>query len=191
MMKTIILHGVLGEKFGKEYILNIDTIREATHALSCQLDGFRKYMIDSEREGIKFAVFSDEIVQARNVSEDNIDNKTGAKIIHIVPKIMGAGGSGGVWQLISGAVLVGVGLAMGGNPYLIAMGASMALGGITSMLMPTPKVEGKDPDGNRPSNGFGGAVTTVAQGNIVPVLYGQRMIGGFVISGSRMAENKT
>ena len=58
----------------------------------------------------------------------------------------------------------------------------MALGGVANLLMPTPTVDAANEDGNKPNNGFGGAVTTVAQGNPVPILYGERKVGGFVVS---------
>ena len=188
MLRRIELHGVLGEKFGKHFELDIDTIRESTVALASQLPEFKKFMIDSEAEGLKFAVFTDEISQATNVAEDNLDSYTGASTIHIVPKVVGSGGDTGLFQLIGGLVLVGVGVFLQ-NPYLITLGASLAFGGIASMLMPTPPVEGADPDGNKPSNGFGGAVTTVAQGNPVPVLYGEREIGGFICSAGIYTED--
>ena len=188
MLKTIKLHGVLGEKFGKEFILDIDTIREATHALASQLPEFKKFMLEAESEGLKFAVFTDEVSEGSNVAEDSLDSFTGASVIHVVPKVVGSGGDSGIFQLIVGAVLIGVGVFIG-NPYLISMGASLAIGGVVSMLMPTPPLEGQDPDGNKPSNGFGGAVTTIAQGNPVPVLYGEREIGGFICSAGIYTED--
>ena len=51
------------------------------------------------------------------------------------------------------------------------------------MLMPTMDTESGNDDGNKASKGFGGAVTTVAQGYPVPILYGERGVGGFLISG--------
>ena len=68
---------------------------------------------------------------------------------------------------------------------LIAGGVAVGLGGVVQMLSPTTKanVDGKNDDGNNPSYGFGSAVTTVAQGNPYPLLYGEREIGGAVESG--------
>ena len=185
MLKTIKLHGVLGDKFGKEFTLDINTVREATYALGMQLPEFKKFMLEAEAEGLRFAVFTDEVSLATNVSEEGLDSFTGATVIHVVPKVVG---SGGVFQFLAGVALVAVGVFIG-NPYLIGMGASLAVGGVVSMLMPMPKMEGQDPDGNKPSNGFGGAVTTVAQGNPVPVLYGEREIGGFICSAGIYTED--
>ena len=193
MLKCIKLHGVLAEKFGDQYELSIDTIREATYALGCQIKEFKQFMLEADQKGLKFAVFTDKVDKATNVSEEGIDNYTGASVIHIVPQVVGAGGDGGFFQVIAGAVLIGLSfvpfLTPPISPYLMSAGIGLMIGGAASLLMPTPDVEGKDPDGNKPSNGFGGAVTTVAQGNPVPVLYGEREIGGFIVSAGIYTED--
>ena len=192
MLKCIRLHGVLGERFGKEFYLDIDTIREATYALGCQIKEFKQFMLEADQKGLKFAVFTDKVDKATNVSEEGIDNYTGASVIHILPIVQGAGGDGGFFQVIAGAVLIGLSFVpflAPISPYLMSAGIGLMIGGAASLLMPTPDVEGKDPDGNKPSNGFGGAVTTVAQGNPVPVLYGEREIGGFIVSAGIYTED--
>ena len=192
MLKIIKLHGVLAEKFGDQYELSIDTIREATYALGCQIKEFKQFMLEADQKGLKFAVFTDKVDKATNVSEEGIDNYTGASVIHIVPQVVGAGGDGGFFQVIAGAVLIGLSFVpflAPISPYLMSAGIGLMIGGAASLLMPTPDVEGKDPDGNKPSNGFGGAVTTVAQGNPVPVLYGEREIGGFIVSAGIYTED--
>lgn len=47
----------------------------------------------------------------------------------------------------------------------------------------------QDPD-NKPSYAFGGPVNTTAQGNPVPIGYGQREIGGAVISAGIYTEDE-
>ncbi|SIS09892.1 hypothetical protein SAMN02745664_1317, partial [Moraxella cuniculi DSM 21768] len=58
----------------------------------------------------------------------------------------------------------------------------LLLGGVASLMAKTPKLDPANEDGNKPNKGFGGAVTTTAQGNPVPILYGRRLIGGFIVS---------
>lgn len=189
IMKTIELHGILAKKFGRYFTLDVQSAKEATHALACQIPAFRAFMLDSERLGYRFAVFlGKKRNQKTNISEDEIDNITTASHIHIVPRVIGSGGKAMSWlQVIAGAVMVGVGV-MTGNFGLIGAGAGLLLGGVTSLLMPTPKLGEINEDGNRPNNGFGGAVTTVAQGNPVPILYGERDVGGFIASAGIYAE---
>lgn len=188
-MKTIELHGILAKKFGRFFKLDVKSAKEACHAIACQIPAFRQFMADSEKLGYRFAVFNGKKRNERtNIGENELDTTTTAGHIHIVPKIIGSGGKAMGWlQVIAGAVMVGVGVFTG-NIGLIGAGAGMLLGGVSSLLMPTPKLDVVNEDGNRPNNGFGGAVTTVAQGNPVPILYGEREVGGFVASAGIYAE---
>lgn len=190
-MKTIHLHGVLADKFGEFFKLDIQSAREATHAIASQLPEFKMFMLNAEQNGMRFAVFADE----KNLGESELDNMTAASVIHIVPKIMGAGGDAFGWlQVIAGAAMVVVGLGLtpftGGTSLgLVGAGVGLMIGGAASLLMPTPELGNQDEDGNRANYGFGGAVTTVAQGNPVPILYGERYIGGFIVSAGIYTED--
>ena len=190
-MKTIHLHGVLADKFGEFFKLDIQSAREATHAIASQLPEFKMFMLNAEQNGMRFAVFADE----KNLGESELDNMTAASVIHIVPKIMGAGGDAFGWlQVIAGAAMVVVGLGLtpftGGTSIgLVGAGVGLMIGGAASLLMPTPELGSQDEDGNRANYGFGGAVTTVAQGNPVPILYGERYIGGFICSAGIYTED--
>lgn len=189
-MKTIMLHGAL-KQFGEQFKLDVSSCAEATHAIASQLPEFKLFMLQAEQNGMRFAIFVDD----RNIGEDEIENVTGASVIHIVPKIMGAGGDTGVFQIIMGVALIGAawfvpGLSIAVAESMMMMGAVQIAGGLAGMLMPTPKMDGsQDEDGNKANYGFGGAVTTVAQGNPVPILYGRRYIGGFICSAGIYTED--
>lgn len=179
MLRRIELHGILAEKFGKSFEFDVASPREACEALSYQVDGFRRFMMTAHESGLFFAVFNDD----NNIGADEVEMKTGAKVIRIVPKITGAGGDAMGWiQVIAGAALVGFGAFMGFNPALMSAGAGLMLGGAASLLMPRPTITPQDPDGNKPSYAFGGPVTTVAEGNPVAVGFGRHRWGGAVIS---------
>lgn len=181
MLKTIKLYGVLGKKFGKEFHLAVESTREAVKALSVQVPGFEQFMLTAHEQGLTFAVFQDD----ENISEDQIDFETGAKVIKIVPKVIGAGGNG-ILQTILGAVMVVVGVITQ-QYWAVGMGVGMMIGGIAQMLAPKVDTEDQNQDGNRANKGFGGAVTTIAQGNPVPILYGQREVGGFIVNAGQFA----
>ena len=185
-LKTIKLHGILAKKFGQFFKLDVQTAREATHAIACQNAEFKRFMLESDKLGLKFAVF----LGRKNITENDIDNVTDTDVIHIVPRIVGSGGSSFNWlQVVAGAVLIGVGVVMGFNPALIGAGAGLLMGGVAGLLMPTVDMSNQDPDGNKANKGFGSAITTVSQGNPVPILYGEREIGGFYASGGIYAED--
>ena len=190
MLRQIELHGVLADKFGKSFTLDVATPREACEALSYQIPGFKQFMMTAHQSGLFFAVFNDD----SNIGEHELDMQTGASVIRIVPQIAGSGGNTMGWlQVVAGAALIGVGLFVPGAaafaPALIGAGSGMLIGGVASLLMPVPNLDTQDPDGNKPSYAFGSAVTTVAQGNPVPVLYGRRYVGGFVISAMMVSED--
>lgn len=190
MLKTIKLYGILAKKFGKEFHLAVDNTREAMRALCMQVPGFEHFMLHAHEHGLAFAVFQDK----HNISETELDMSTDAKVIKIVPRVIGAGGDNGVLQTILGAVMVVVGaVAMYfGQPWganLVGAGVGMMVGGIAMMLMPKIDNQDQNQDGNKANKGFGGAVTTVAQGNPVPVLYGQREVGGFIASAGQYPED--
>ena len=190
-MKTIKLYGILAKKFGQFFKLDVQTAREATHAIACQNAEFKRFMLESDKLGLKFAVF----LGRKNITENDIDNVTDTDVIHIVPRIVGSGGSSFNWlQVVAGAVLVGVGAFTFGattatGAALIGAGIGMFVGGVAGLLMPTVDMSSQDPDGNKANKGFGSAVTTVSQGNPVPILYGEREIGGFYASGGIYAED--
>lgn len=193
MLKTIKLYGILAKKFGKEFRLDVDNTREAMRALCVQVPGFECFMLHAHEQGLEFAVFQDK----QNISETELDMSTSAKVIKVVPKVKGAGGA---VQTILGAVLVVVGIVVGvttgwtgvggaAGAALIGAGVGMMVGGIAMMLMPKIENQDQNQDGNKANKGFGGAVTTIAQGNPVPVLYGQREIGGFIASAGQYPED--
>lgn len=190
MLKTIKLYGILAKKFGKEFHLAVDNTREAMRALSVQVQGFEHFMLHAHEQGLEFAVFQDE----QNIGETELDMNTSAKVIKVVPKVKGAGGNG-VLQVILGAILVVVGYFTFGatSPYgvaLIGAGIGTMVGGVAQMLMPqADTLQDENQDGNKANKGFGSAVTTVAQGNPVPVLYGQREVGGFIASAGQYPED--
>lgn len=191
MLKTIKLYGILAKKFGKEFRLDVENTREAMRALSVQVPGFEKFMLHAHEQGLRFAVFQDE----QNIGESELDMHTEARVIKIVPKVVGAGGNNGILQIVLGVILVAVGYFTFGatSPYgaaLIGAGIGSMVGGVAMMLMPkVDTLQDENQDGNKANKGFGGAVTTVAQGNPVPVLYGQREVGGFIASAGQYPED--
>lgn len=186
MKRTIKLYGVLRKHFGREYQLEVSSAQDAIQALCAMVPGFEKFLATGEERGLVFTVFSGK----RNLAPAELDlSGSEAEEIRIAPIIQGSKQSG-AFQVLLGAVLIVAGFFTFGTTSAIGMamiagGAGLALGGVVQMLSPTPQTGSLDrnDDGNNPSYGFGSAVTTIAQGNPYPVLYGEREIGGAVESG--------
>ena len=179
-MKTIKLYGDMGKRFGREFELDVQTPAEAVRALSSQVKGFRAYLHAHQQDAFK--VF----VGGRNSSEELLSPCSDKEIIRIAPVVQGAGAVG---RIVLGAVIMffawwnPLGWAAAGS--LMAMGASMALGGVVQLLSPTPNTDsgmGSEAVENRPSYNFNGPVNTTAQGHPVPLAYGKVICGSAVIS---------
>ncbi|WP_054628594.1 tail assembly protein [Cronobacter sakazakii] len=187
-LKTVRLYGALGVRFGRVHRLVIASPAEACRALSVILPGFEQYMQTAHLRGLRFAVFRGK----KNIGQDELKHNSGEEDIRIAPVIAGSK-RGGVLQTILGAVLVvgalalgpvGIGTIAGSTAMSIGlMGGSMMIGGVVQMLSPQPGglASRQDPD-NAPSYAFGGPVNTTAMGNPVGLLYGEREIGGAIVS---------
>lgn len=185
-MRTIKLYGVLRKHFGREYTIDVHSVRDAVNALCAMKPGFEKFLRTGEERGLVFSVFCGK----RNAGEAEFDLQgSDDSEIRIMPLIQGSK-QAGLFQVVLGVALVVGGMFSGGTTTgmglaLLSAGAATGLGGVVQMLSPTTAATtgNKNDDGNNPSYGFGGAVTTIAQGNPYPVLYGEREIGGAVESG--------
>ncbi|EPT7000049.1 tail assembly protein [Cronobacter sakazakii] len=187
-LKTVRLYGALGARFGRVHRLVVASPAEACRALSVILPGFEQYMQTAHLRGLRFAVFRGK----KNIGQDELKHNSGEEDIRIAPVIAGSK-RGGVLQTILGAVLVvgalalgpvGIGAIAGSTAMSIGlMGGSMMIGGVVQMLSPQPGglASRQDPD-NAPSYAFGGPVNTTAMGNPVGLLYGEREIGGAIVS---------
>lgn len=136
--------------------------------------------------------------QVRIAGQDMADDSLSARmydslpsgaVIHIVPRMAGAK-PGGLFQTVLGAALIAVawwnpagwmGAAMVSGLY--AAGTSMVLGGMAQMLAPKAAVpEMKQADNGRQSTYFSSLDNMTAQGNPLPVLYGEMQVGSRVVS---------
>lgn len=193
-LTTIRLYGVLGTRFGRVHRLAVQTSAEAVKALCINLDGLESYLLNAKKNGMTFAVFRGR----RNIGADDFKNLAGSTDIRIAPVMEGAK-KAGLFQTILGAVMVVAGIVVTGMTFgsagvigagMVSAGIGMMAGGIYQMLSPQPKgLQGRDDPDNKPSYAFGGSVNTLAMGNPVALLYGEREIGGAIISAGIVAED--
>ncbi len=146
-------------------------------------------------KGIRFAFFNGK----NNIGLDEFDMTRGGAVYRISAITEGSK-RGGVLQIVIGAValvaayftagasLTAIGLstaaATATTTALTGLGLSMMLGGVVQLLTPQPKynVGASSSTDNKPNYAFGAPVNTVAVGYPVPLLFGEREIGGAVIS---------
>ncbi|HBX04981.1 MAG TPA: phage tail protein [Leclercia adecarboxylata] len=193
-LTTIRLYGALGARFGRVHRLAVQTSAEAVKALCINLDGLESFLMNAKKNGMTFAVFRGK----RNIGAQDFKELGGDSDIRIAPVMEGAK-KAGLFQTILGAVMVVAGIVVTGMTFgsagvigagMISAGIGMMAGGIYQMLSPQPKgLQGRDDPDNKPSYAFGGAVNTLAMGNPVALLYGEREIGGAIISAGIVAED--
>lgn len=185
-LKTIRLYGKLGAKFGRVHQLAVANAAEAVRALCVLLPGFESHLAHAPGG---YTVFYGK----ENISPDQLKYPSGRDDIRIAPVPAGAK-SGGVFAVVLGVVLIVAGAFTGGatlGPGLKLLGAGLAIGGVMMMLSPQPQGSASaDSSANNPSYAFNGAVNTEAQGNPVPLLYGELIVGSSVISGGVYAEDR-
>lgn len=193
-LTTIRLYGALGVRFGRVHKLAVQTSAEAVKALCINLDGLESFLMNAKKNGMTFAVFRGK----RNIGVEDYQNLSGNSDIRIAPVMEGAK-KAGLFQTILGAVMVVAGIVVTGLSFgwaspvggaMISAGIGMMAGGIYQMLSPQPKgLQGRDDPDNKPSYAFGSSVNTLAMGNPVAALYGEREIGGAIISAGIVAED--
>lgn len=179
-MARFCLHGDL-KRFGSRFDLCIRTAAEGLHALYLQIPGLRQRI----QEG-----WYQVRIAGRDVTPDDVTARLheplpAGAVIHIVPRMEGAGNAG-IFQVVLGAVMVVVGVVTswtGVGAAIGAAGVAMMAGGVVQMLTPTPK----SPTSSHADNGkasvyFSSVDNMIAQGNPVPIPYGEIMCGSRVIS---------
>ena len=123
-MKNIILEGILGEKFGYEWKLDVNSPAEALSAIMAQRPAMRKFLLDSE--GVQgYEVFIDD--NGCEMLEELVINKPGEGSYTFVPVIGGSKNS--TMMMILGVTLIAVtgGFGLGiAAPFMASGGTAVA-----------------------------------------------------------------
>lgn len=194
-LRTVRLYGRLGTQFGRVHRLAVLSPAEAVHALCATVPGFeREFLAD----GARYAVF----LGRRNLSETDVLHVVADEDIRIAPILQGSK-RGGLFQTVLGAALIAsvfmfpatAAVTVTGKltvgTVAFGMGVSLALGGIVQMLSPQQRgLSTRDNPENGASYSFNGPVNMTAQGNCVPVLYGEMMVGSAVVSAGIYSEDQ-
>lgn len=203
-MVTVRLLGEAGRRYGRVFRLAVRSASEAVRALCLQIPDLRQYLLNSAEAGIAWRVVTEDPL---GLAEDELDWPCSKRVV-LAPQPTGRGG--GVGKIIAGVALVAfaiiagpavggfLGLGMGGflggaaAQAIGAIGLSMVFGGVAQLLTPTPKMPGV-------ATATGGSVTNrenvdqqnsalfdksnanTAQGDVVPVLYGERLVGSLPV----------
>jgi len=197
-MVTIRLLGDIGRRFGRRFQLAVKTPAEALRALCVQIPELRQYLLESSDKGINWRVVTDNAV---GLDEDQLLWPMSKRMV-LAPI---PAGRGGVGKIIAGVALVALAVfalpaVLGGAVWAgslsysaavgiinatTALGASLVFGGVAQLLTPTPKMpnvgmgldSGRSLDQQLNSFTFDKSNANSLQAEVVPVLYGERIIG--------------
>ena len=178
-MITVNFYGDLSQ-FGRRFSLHAATPAEAMRALLLQIHGLRAHL----EKGMYQVRFKKQDMSEASLQDDM--SQIGGGVLHIVPRVTGAGKWG---QVIAGVALMVVGYFI--TPYsgpiggfMVKMGFAMVVGGVAQLLTKTPKMDNLQGNGEKASrnSSFSNVDNTVAQGSPVPLIYGTCYVGSRVIS---------
>ena len=200
-MVTIRLLGEAGRRFGRRFQLAVKTPAEALRALCVQIPELRQYLLDSGEKGINWRVVTD---HALGLDEDQLLWPLSKRMV-LAPI---PAGRGAVGRIVAGVALVAAailfppaGILAGGLftlgaqavPIVAGIGVSLIFAGVAELLTPTPKMpnvggsvgggvtSGRDREEQRNSFTFDKSNANALQGEVVPVLYGERIIGSLPV----------
>lgn len=192
-MKTVVLRGELGKKFGRFHSFDLTTPAEAIRALCANFEGFQRELCEAGERGVGYMV---QIGRDAMQSLDDIDNPTGRREeISITPVLQGAGGGGGLGSIFAGFALVAAAIVLGPVGFIFSgfgagaigasaaaatglVGAGLVLSGTATLLSPSlsdsPRVGGSSLSRANAQNSF------AAEFNEVPDNRGSYVFNGAV-----------
>ena len=186
MLKKIKVYGTLKKFLGQaEFEVDLNTPREAISFLVCNFEGIEKHMAEQ---------FYTIQVGSKVITEDllNFNSKDDIKIIPVVhgnflPILLGAG------ALFSASAIGSITTAFIGQQLLVnaltAIGTSMLIDGVTSMLTPqqdpvsaVSQQSSLDPSALASNYSFTGLTNISNAGVPVNLVYGEILVGSIVVS---------
>lgn len=190
-MVTIRLLGEAGRRFGRKFQLAVKTPAEALRALCVQIPALRQYLLESGDNGINWRVVTEDPL---GLEEEQLYWPMSKKMV-LAPQPAGRGAVGrivgGVALLAATFLIPGAAVWLGPTAVNLigGIGLAMVFGGVAELLTPTPKMdnvggsvgggptEGRSESDQLKSFTFDKSNANTKQGEVVPVLYGERIVG--------------
>lgn len=165
-LHTIKLHGFLGDKYAKSVTLAGANMFQVMRGL---IHRFGPEFKEDVRSADWHVLLGNRRAK-KDLGEDDLGRFINDRVIHLIPAV--AGGSGAV-RTILGAALVVVGVITQ-QPWLVNVGAALAIGGVVEMLTkPVLGQPGRDDANNEASYIYNGPVNVTEQGVPVPLIFGR------------------
>lgn len=193
MIRTIRLHGDLGNHFPSSLRMDVDSCAEAIRALCAMLPGFR----DNIQNG-SYRVVAGPLSVATPRDADEIPYGLGSSIdeIHFVPVVAGGKDEEGLGKVLLGTVLIAASFVIPGSAAIFGkslgaisgqMGVSLALGGVGQMLSASSS---PGSESSEASELFSGSPNQAIPGSAIPVIFGEYETNVKIVSAAVHLEDR-
>ena len=159
-MTTIRLHGILAQKYGEVFEIDINKPRDVIRAIDANRDGFRKTVVDLQKQGFSYEL----IVNKKRLNKEEFLNSKKPQEIDFVPFIVGSGPT--EWIMLGLSLLSAVIQYALIDPGTIDGGESTVGGDSKSLTFSSSQIN------------------LAAQGSPLPIGYGRLKIGSSIIQAS-------
>lgn len=171
MLRKVRLRGPFKKFYDGEIEVEGETLHEIIYAVTSQIDGFKPN--HKGRKIMTVPGYESSVDLFRKLRDDEVE-------FDFVPYFGGSGGGNGIFQVIIGAVLI-VASFIPGLQFLAPLGVSMLLGGLLSLLSPTPELDLDNTEVER-SKYLPSTQNTTTIGTRIPIIYGKVKTGGHYLS---------
>jgi predicted phage tail protein len=192
-MRDVYVYGRLAEVCGaSKFSLEVETAGEAMRALAANFKAFPKVLAEAS-----WTILRGDPDTGYSLDLEEIkDYRLGRAPLHIMPAVEGSKNSTGTLKIVAGLAIVGAavffapGLALGtalgggllsGVTYgsIAMVGIAVALSGVSVLMGPAETEEDTKDDS---SHTMAGPTSVYEQGNPVPLVYGETITGGVLVS---------
>lgn len=192
-MAKVYLHGNL-KKHGECFEVFAPTFDKCLKIIMCQVDGLRHELESGYFEFSKLSnVISGDSEEEASIEVFNyIRGASGVDDeFHITPAIAGAGSNGGIFTIVAGVVAVAAAFWTGGASIaawsaaswgLAASGALMVISGVAAVSTKLPGATAPKMEEGNKNTAFSSVDNMMGNGQVIPLLYGENLIGSMVVS---------
>jgi len=181
MLREIRLYGKLAKFIGQRVLhADVASAAEAVRFLLANWPDVEQHMASQH-----YKVCVGDVA----LDENELVYPIGQQVIKIIPVVAGASLLGTIGKILLGIAMIAAVIFIPGaaawlgptaTSIITGVGVSLVLGGVASLLTPTPKSGNNDDP--RKSYSFSGIQNTSRQGVPCPIVFGETIVGSVVVS---------
>ena len=159
-MTKIKLHGILAKEYGEIFNMKISKPRDVIKAIDCNRSGFRKRVVDLQKQGFVYDI----LVDKKRMTKESFLNSKSPHQIDLVPVIVGSG-----------------------LPLLEVILIDVAQVAISYALMDPGTLDGGEATVGSTKGSLlfqGGNANVASQGSPIPIGYGRLKVGSQIVQSS-------